>query len=45
VTVLLELLTALLEYLNGIVQSTDFLAVEVLLSTQNASVTPDSYYA
>ena len=42
-TVLLELLTALLEYLNfyGIVQSTDSLAVKALLSPQNASIIPE----
>jgi len=46
VTVLLELLTALLEYidlLNGILQSPDFLTVKALISPQNASIIPDSY--
>jgi len=46
VTVILELLTALLEYLNllnGIVQSADFFAAKAVLSTQNASIIPDSY--
>ena len=42
----LELLTALLEYLNcfyGIVQSTDFLAVKALLLPQNANIIPNAY--
>ena len=41
VTVILELLTALLEYLdllNGIVQSAYFLAVKASLSPQNSSM-------
>ena len=46
-TVLLELLTALSEYLRrsfyGIMQSIDFLAAKALLSPQNASIIPDSY--
>jgi len=38
-------MTALLEYLDfyGIVQSTDFHAVNVLLTPKNASIIPDSY--
>ena len=40
-TVISELLTALLEYLD--MQSADFLAVKVSLSPQNASIIPDSY--
>jgi len=46
VTVILELLIALLEYLdflNGFVQSAYFLAVKASLSPQNASIIPDSY--
>ena len=45
-TVLLELLTALLEYLdlvNGILQSANFLTVKALISLQNASIIHDSY--
>ena len=45
-TVLLELLSALLEYLNvfyGIMQSADCLAVKALLSPQNSSIIPESY--
>ena len=45
-TVLLELLTVLLEYLdlfNGILQFADFLTVKALVSPQNASIIPDSY--
>jgi len=46
VTVLFELLTVLLEYLdlfNGNLQSADFLTVKALISPQNASIIPDSY--
>ena len=42
-TVQLELLTALLEYLNLFMQSTDSLAAKALLSPQNTSTIPDSY--
>ena len=45
-TVLLQLLAALLEYidlLNGILQSPDFLTVKALISSQNASIIPGSY--
>ena len=43
-TVIIELMTALLKYLDlGIVQSADFLAVKALLLPQNASIIPDSY--
>jgi len=35
--------TALLEYLDLIVQSADFLAAKASLSPQNASIIPDSY--
>ena len=41
-TVLLELLTALLEYLD-IMQSTDFFAAKALISPYNTSIIPDSY--
>ena len=48
-TYILELLTALLEYLdllNGIVQSAYFLAVKASLSPQNASmILTYTYYA
>ena len=46
VTAVIELLTALLEYLylfNAIVQFADFLAVKALLLPQNASIIPDPY--
>ena len=46
VTVLLELLTALLEYLdlfNEILQSADFLTIKALISPQYASIIPDTY--
>ena len=43
VTVLLELLTALLDLFNEILQSADFLTIKALISPQNASIIPDSY--
>ena len=46
VTVLLEFMTSLLEYLdflNGIAQSVDFPTTKALLSPQNASIIPDSH--
>ena len=45
-TAIIELLTALLEYLDiihGIVQSAYFCTVNTSLSPQNASMIPDSY--